>query len=158
VVDEQEVELEGGPHNGGMAQAKLDQGEVAIGSPRGPLYRRTDRKTTDGKPIFAYAPARTALNKFRIDRSRRNPMARRSRRRLSRIRGAITISGACTTPVCRGRELPGLQTGLQLGTHLIPVAFPLMAVTRDNTRFLPAANRHFRCFFALVMRCWQLGP
>ena len=71
LVEEQEVELEGGPHNGGMAQAKLDQGEVAIGSPRGPLYRRTDRQTTDGKPIFAYAPARTALNKLRIDRSRR---------------------------------------------------------------------------------------
>ena len=72
MVDEQEVELEGGPHNGGMAQAKLDQGEVAIGSPHGPLYRRTARKPTDGKPIFAYAPARTALNKFRIDRSRRS--------------------------------------------------------------------------------------
>jgi hypothetical protein len=52
-----------------------------------------------------------------------------------------------------GRIDPGLQTGLQLGIRLIPVASPQTVVTRDNARLLPIANRHFRPFFALVIRC-----
>ena len=50
-----------------------------------------------------------------------------------------------------GRSDLGLQTGLQLGTHLISVASPSTAVTRDNAQLLPVTNRHFQCLFALVM-------
>ena len=42
--------------------------------------------------------------------------------------------------------------GLQLGIRLIPAASPPIPVTWENVKFLPVANRHFRSFFALVMR------
>ena len=51
-----------------------------------------------------------------------------------------------------GEAEAGLQTGLQLGIDLFPVPSPATALTRDNARLLPVAVRHFRPFFALVMR------
>jgi hypothetical protein len=56
MANQEQVALEGGPHNGGTAQAKPDQHEITIGSPSGPHYQRTDRQTKEGKPIFTYVP------------------------------------------------------------------------------------------------------
>ena len=66
--------------------------------------------------------------------------------------GSPRAVGHCQVAPEFGRIDPGLQTGLQLGIHLIPVASKRMDVTRDNARLFPVANCHFRSFFALVMR------
>lgn len=53
--------LRGGPHEGATTQVRVNQREVTMGSPTGPLYVRTSETDDDGVVVFRYSRPRTRL-------------------------------------------------------------------------------------------------